>query len=177
MSISKKFTVALVAILVSGIFVSALSIYFIERDHIASRAIGESERISRDSLRLLGVIDSIMAERVKSSMAALRQLGGNIGQPRQGERVRVNDREVPNLYFGDSPIANDVVLVDKLTSMMGGTATIFSKDGADFVRIATNVMTPTGRATGTVLAPQQLSSKSNKTGRFTDWWIFWVIPI
>lgn len=115
MSISKKFTVALVAILVSGIFVSALSIYFIERDHIASRAIGESERISRDSLRLLGVIDSIMAERVKSSMAALRQLGGNIGQPRQGERVRVNDREVPNLYLGDSPIANDVVLVDKLT--------------------------------------------------------------
>ncbi len=165
MSISKKFTVALVAILVSGIFVSALSIYFIERDHIASRAIGESERISRDSLRLLGVIDSIMAERVKSSMAALRQLGGNIGQPRQGERLRVNDREVPNLYLGDSPIANDVVLVDKLTSMMGGTATIFSKDGADFVRIATNVMTPTGRATGTVLAPQGAAIKQIQQDR------------
>lgn len=159
MSITKKFMVALGAILLAGLLLCALSIYLLERTSIRNNADLESQRISSEALRLLGVIDSIMSERVKSSMALLQELGGQLGEAHQGEKVRVNEREAPDLLLGNTALANQFTLVDKVTAIMGGTATIFSKDGADYVRVSTNVMTPTGRAIGTLLAPQGAAIK------------------
>ncbi|PUA27112.1 MAG: hypothetical protein B0W54_19995 [Cellvibrio sp. 79] len=159
MSITKKFMVALGAILLAGMLLCALSIYWLEQKSIQADADLESQRISNEALRLLGVIDSIMTERVKSSMALLQEFGGQQGEPHQGEKVRVNERDAPDLLLGDTAVANQFLLVDKVTAIMGGTATIFSKDGADYVRVSTNVMTPTGRAIGTVLAPQGAAIK------------------
>jgi len=159
MSITKKFMVALGAILLAGLLLCALSIYLLERTSIRNNADLESQSISSEALRLLGVIDSIMSERVKSSMALLQELGGQLGEAHQGEKVRVNEREAPDLLLGNTALANQFTLVDKVTAIMGGTATIFSKDGADYVRVSTNVMTPTGRAIGTLLAPQGAAIK------------------
>jgi len=92
-------------------------------------------------------------------MALLKELGGKLGEPQPVDKVAVNGREVPNLLLGQHAIANDFSLVDKLTSLSGGTATVFTKDGADYVRISTNVMTPKGQAIGTVLAPQGAAIK------------------
>jgi hypothetical protein len=36
----------------------------------------------------------------------------------------------------------------------GGTATLFAKTGADYVRVSTNVPKDNGRATGTILDPK-----------------------
>lgn len=165
MSITKKFMFALAAIVFGGLIITAVSFYFFERGLVRKQAVAESERISNESLRLLGVIDAIMAERVKSSMSLLRDYGAQMGSPLQGEKVRVNDRDVPELLLGDTPISNQFELVDKVTAIMGGTATIFSRDGADYVRISTNVMTPAGRATGTVLAPQGAAIKEIQQGK------------
>jgi methyl-accepting chemotaxis protein len=165
MSITKKFMVALAAIVFGGLILTSITFYIIESRAVREQASAESERISKESLRLLGVIDAIMAERVKSSMALLRDYGAQLGSPIQGEKIRVNDRDVPELLFGDTPIGNQFELVDKVTAVMGGTATIFSRDGADYVRISTNVMTPTGRATGTVLAPQGAAIKEIQQGK------------
>ena len=157
--------VALAAIVFGGLILTAITFYIIESRAVREQASAESERLSKESLRLLGVIDAIMAERVKSSMALLRDYGAQLGSPVQGEKVRVNERDVPELLLGDTPIGNQFELVDKVTSIMGGTATIFSRDGADYVRISTNVMTPTGRATGTVLAPQGAAIKEIQQGK------------
>lgn len=165
MSISKKFMVALAAIVFGGLVITAVTFYFFERELVHKQAGAESERISNESLRLLGVIDAIMTERVKSSMSLLRDYGAQMGAPVQGETTRVNDRDVPELFLGDAAIANQFELVDKVTAIMGGTATIFSRDGADYVRISTNVMTPTGRAIGTVLAPQGAAIKQIQQGQ------------
>jgi methyl-accepting chemotaxis protein len=165
MSITKKFMVALAAIVFGGLILTAITFYVIEGRAVRAQADSESERISNDSLRLLGVIDAIMAERVKSSMALLRDYGGKLGDPVQGEKILVNDRDVPELLLGDTAIANQFDLVDKVTAIMGGTATIFSRDGAEYVRISTNVMTPAGRATGTVLAPQGAAIKEIQQGK------------
>jgi methyl-accepting chemotaxis protein len=165
MSITKKFMVALAAIVFGGLILTAITFYVIEGRAVRAQADSESERISNDSLRLLGVIDAIMAERVKSSMALLRDYGGKLGDPVQGEKIRINDRDVPELLLGDTAIANQFDLVDKVTAIMGGTATIFSRDGAEYVRISTNVMTPAGRATGTVLAPQGAAIKEIQQGK------------
>ncbi|WP_323814597.1 Cache 3/Cache 2 fusion domain-containing protein [Cellvibrio sp. NN19] len=165
MSITKKFMLALGAIVFSGLLLTILMFYLIESRNVRAQAAEESELISQESLRLLGVIDVIMAERVKNSMTLLRDYGSALGEPTQGERVRVNEREVPDLFLGETAIANQFQLVDKLTSVMDGTATIFSRDGEDYVRISTNVMTPTGRAIGTVLAPQGAAIKSIQQGK------------
>ena len=165
MSITKKFMIALAVIVLGGVVFTAITFYVIENREIRAQADGESKRIRDEALRLLGVIDAIMAERVKSSMALLRNNAAELGSPIQGEKIRVNDRDVPDLILGESPVGNQFELVDKLTAIMGGTATIFSRDGADYVRISTNVMTPTGRAVGTVLAPQGAAIKEIQQGK------------
>jgi len=165
MSITKKFMIALAVIVLGGVVLTAITLYVIENREMRAQADGESKRISDEALRLLGVIDAIMAERVKSSMALLRNNAAELGSPIQGEKIRVNDRDVPDLILGESPVGNQFELVDKLTAIMGGTATIFSRDGADYVRISTNVMTPTGRAVGTVLAPQGAAIKEIQQGK------------
>jgi len=57
------------------------------------------------------------------------------------------------LYFGDMAQANNFTLVDGLTDVMEGTATLFSKSNGEFVRVSTNVKKNDKRATGTILSP------------------------
>jgi hypothetical protein len=50
---------------------------------------------------------------------------------------------------------NNFTLVDEVVKEVGGTATIFVKSGADYVRVATNVKRDDGsRAIGTILDPK-----------------------
>ena len=50
---------------------------------------------------------------------------------------------------------NNFTLVDEVVEEVGGTATIFAKSGADYVRVATNVKKDDGsRAIGTILDPK-----------------------
>lgn len=114
---------------------------------------------------LLSVTDSIMSERVRSSMRLLMQRGESLGEARQGHLVNVNGLNVPELLLGDIPQANRFDLVDGVTAMMGGTATLFSRSGDDFVRISTNVINEGERAVGTLLAPQGAAIKVNREGR------------
>ncbi|MET0709482.1 MAG: cache domain-containing protein [Tardiphaga sp.] len=64
----------------------------------------------------------------------------------RGTSFRIEDGKL----LADANVLNgDVAVVDKIKSLVGGTATIFMKD----TRVATNVMKPDGaRATGTQLA-------------------------
>lgn len=103
--------------------------------------------------RLLTVTDALMSERVKSAMMLLETQAGLLGDAELGDPVDVNNRQVPNLLFGASAQANQFELVDKVTGIMGGTATLFVRDGDDFVRISTNVMKDGARAVGTILDP------------------------
>ncbi|MDB5501190.1 MAG: methyl-accepting chemotaxis sensory transducer [Tardiphaga sp.] len=64
----------------------------------------------------------------------------------RGSTFKIEDGK---LFAGTNVLNGDVSVVDKIKTLVGGTATIFMKD----TRIATNVMKPDGaRATGTQLA-------------------------
>lgn len=130
MSVTKKFMLALMAVLVAGLLLSAISIYLIEEDSIGQKAQHESSQISDESIRILGVIDAIMSERVKSSMRLLREYATRLGEPQLGEQVAVNGTPALNLYLGEEPQANNFALVDKVTQIMGGSATLFARKGA-----------------------------------------------
>ncbi len=164
MSIAKKFMYALGAILLLAMLFAVVFVYRYQSELAQDRALSESDTITREAIRLLTLTDSMMMERVKSSMRLLREYGAELGEPQLGERVVVNDRETNNLLMGETPIANQFDLVDRTTNIMGGTATIFARDGEEYVRVSTNVMTPTGRAIGTILAPQGAAIKKIQQG-------------
>lgn len=155
---------ALGFILLLGVVIAVLAVYRYQSELVQNRAINESNSISSNALRLLTVTDSMMMGRVKSSMKLLKEYGGELGEPQMGERVKVNEREANNLLLGETSIANQFELVDRTTGIMGGTATVFARDNNEFVRISTNVMTPTGRAIGTILAPQGAAIKKIQQG-------------
>lgn len=102
---------------------------------------------------LLEVSDDIMAKRVQNSMRLLKQRGMALGRPEQKGDVDVNGVTVPDLWLGNYPQGNNFNLLDDLTEIMDGTATIFSRSGNDYIRIATNVVKNGKRAIGTKLSP------------------------
>ncbi len=106
---------------------------------------------------LLAVTRTIMLERVRDGMRLLRQQGTALGSPHPGGPIMLPGRpeQASDLLLGTAPQGDRFALVDSVTSIMGGTATIFSRSGDEFVRIATNVRKADGsRAVGTVLDPQ-----------------------
>jgi HAMP domain-containing protein len=71
---------------------------------------------------------------------------------RLDERVPVAALQAPALYLGDTRLNGDFTLVDEFRQLTAGVATVFVRDGEDFVRITTSLMKQDGsRAMGTVL--------------------------
>jgi hypothetical protein len=78
---------------------------------------------------------------VKTSMAALQAETAKLGAP----KVQSSD-----LYFGNTKASND--LVDAVNKEHGGAATLFVKNGDQYVRVATTVKKEDGtNAVGTAL--------------------------
>ncbi len=68
------------------------------------------------------------------------------------ERVEVAGKATPALRAGGQPLNNQNAIVDRFTEASGGVATVFARDGDDFVRIATSLKKEDGsRALGTQL--------------------------
>jgi methyl-accepting chemotaxis protein len=64
-------------------------------------------------------------------------------------------KAVPNLHLGSESQNLNFTMVDHVKELAGGTATLFVWDGANFIRVTTNVLKPDGsRAVGTVLDPK-----------------------
>jgi hypothetical protein len=103
-------------------------------------------------VRLLNVTDELVNDKANISMRLLKDKGIALGVPSIEGVINIQDKVVPNLMFGDTQVTNLFNLVDDLSSLVGGTATIFVKDKNDFIRISTNVLKNNeSRATGTLL--------------------------
>ena len=76
-----------------------------------------------------------------------------IGTPHIGGTDTLAGKTVPVLFFGNRKFNGNYDLVDTLRKDRGAVATIFVKDGDEFVRVSTNALTSEGRrAVGTTLA-------------------------
>src|SRR5215203_5632506 len=94
-------------------------------------------------------------EDVHASMQLLKSKALMLGAPSIKGEEAIAGKTVPALYFGDTKINNNFALVDAVQKELGGTATIFVKNGDEFVRVATNVKKDDGsRAIGTILDPK-----------------------
>ncbi|WP_245213382.1 Cache 3/Cache 2 fusion domain-containing protein [Rhizobacter sp. AJA081-3] len=89
----------------------------------------------------------------KATIADLDARLAKIGAPKLEGTEKVADKDVPALYFGERKINNNYDVVDAVRKAHNATATVFVKQGDEFVRVSTNVLTPEGkRGIGTQLA-------------------------
>lgn len=93
------------------------------------------------------------ADDPKAAIEALKTRLLRTGAPKVEGKATVAGVERPNIAFGKVKVANNFDAVDEIKKKMGGTATVFVKDGDEFIRITTNVQKDDGsRALGTPLA-------------------------
>lgn len=96
---------------------------------------------------------SAQAADPKATIADLDARLAKIGAPKIDGTETVAGKTVPALFFGDRKINNNFDMVDAIRKAHNATATVFVKDGDEFVRVSTNVLTPEGkRGVGTQLA-------------------------
>jgi hypothetical protein len=89
----------------------------------------------------------------KATIADLDARLAKIGAAKLDGTTEVAGKPVPTIYFGERKINNNYDVVDAIRKDHKATATVFVKDGDEFVRVSTNVLTPEGkRGVGTQLA-------------------------
>lgn len=153
MTIQTKFFYAVASVIALSAVIMATIGAFESADATRSNIETQTSLQSKNILQVLDTTDTIMAARVQNSMRLLLQKANEIGPPKQQGSVMINGVEANDIYLGDQPQGNNFNLVDGVTDIMDGTATIFSKTGEDYIRISTNVINNGQRAIGTKLSP------------------------
>ncbi len=88
-----------------------------------------------------------------------------------GEKIPAGSLQAPALYLEGERLNNNFSQVDEFRTMTGGVATVFVRDGDEFIRITTSLLKQDGsRAIGTVLdhahpAYARLVAGNNYVGR------------
>jgi len=97
---------------------------------------------------------AVMGDRSRAAMAVFNDQIQRHGVVARGGEVAFGDANVHDILIGGKGQARDYTLVDAAAQLNGGTATLFTKDGETYTRIATNVKKDDGsRAIGTQLDP------------------------
>jgi hypothetical protein len=101
--------------------------------------------------------------KVKPAMWLLESEANKLGPPKINGTDTVAGKQVPAIYFGSTKMNNNFDLVDEVVKEEQGTATIFVKNGEEYVRVATNIKKDDGtRAVGTILDPKGKAIESIK---------------
>ena len=143
-------SVVVIACLLCAGFAWRIASSWIEQD-----ASQDAARQSGEAIRHIATIDQLYRVQVDNSMRLLEDEGSLKGAPSVAGEATVAGRTVPNLYLGKESEVLNFAMVDRVKALAGGTATVFVWNGADFIRVTTNVLKPDGsRAVGTVLDPK-----------------------
>lgn len=133
---------------------TAIFLVYETKKEVSLRAQEQQTAIQDELVSILSAIDSLMREQVQASLNTLVQKTRQLGAP----RLQRDTPNTPTLYFGNTKINGNESVVDGVTKLLGGTATLFVRDGNDFIRVATNVIKDNGeRATGSKLDPNGLA--------------------
>ncbi len=85
----------------------------------------------------------------KDGVTALKAALAKIGEPSlvKEPKVKVGDIMAPNIKFGKVSVANNDDTLKSVTTAQGAgsAATIFVKDGNDFIRISTTILNKQGK--------------------------------
>jgi diguanylate cyclase (GGDEF)-like protein/PAS domain S-box-containing protein len=146
----KRFLLPLLVLMVAAPFVLTSQ----QTSHQLANTHAVAKEQARALIRLLNVTDELISNQADNAMHTLKAHTSALGKPALAGTVNLAGSDMPNLLLGSTPVTNNYELVDSVSAISGGTATIFVKSGNNFVRVVTNVKQHSGeRATGTVLDP------------------------
>ena len=123
-------------------------------DEIRVRAEAGASRAVELVRAQLASAEGVHGKLAHAAVGYLRSQAAASGPAALGQEVEVAGRRVRELRFGAVRAGDSHALVDSTAELFGGTATLFARSGADFVRVSTNVKREDGgRAIGTLLDP------------------------
>ena len=116
--------------------------------------------------------------KVQPAMWLLESGANKLGPPKIDGTDSVAGKQVPAIYFGSTKMNNNFDLVDEVVKEAQGTATIFVKNGEEYVRVATNVKKDDGteRSEPFSTPKARRSNPSKRMNHSTERWTFSVSP-
>ncbi len=95
----------------------------------------------------------VMTSAVSDAKDASRTMAVLYGASDPAVKIEVSNNELAGVTEEKLPSLGDHVLVDRTAQSIAGVATVFERQGSDYVRVSTNVKKENGdRAVGTKLA-------------------------
>jgi methyl-accepting chemotaxis protein len=126
-------------------------------EHLTAQA-----QLIRNQLETLSLVLRANAER--SAQVFASSLPGTIRVDRS-QTVKSGDHAAATMRAGDTVLNNNFAAVDQFARISKGVATVFVREGDDFVRVSTSVKKEDGsRAVGTLLGKSHPAYKSMMAG-------------
>jgi diguanylate cyclase (GGDEF)-like protein/PAS domain S-box-containing protein len=162
LNLFRRFLLPLMLVGICSVLLTAFYMFNQNLKAIEDRADLETNKLAY----VLKMAQSLVGERVTSSMALLKETSQEKGEPSLIGTTTLSDEEIPSLFFGFESETEQTALVDGVIRIGSGTATIFVKKNEDFVRIATNVRNNLHqRVVGTRLDPKGKAIGFLRTGK------------
>jgi hypothetical protein len=156
-----KFLLPTALLIIGSIFIAVVVISSKVEENLQATAEKEIQQNLEDFLSSLTITNNLMLEQVHIGMKTLKNQAKGIGSPQIEGETSFLGSYIPNLMIGDHVIAENYEIVDRVKEIAGGTATIFLKNGSEYLRISTNVQKSNGeRAIGTILNPNGRAIKN-----------------
>jgi methyl-accepting chemotaxis protein len=154
-NLAAKFMIPMATVIL-GIF--AVVGYFaecvVERE-VNQQAHQKSDEALSHSLDSLTIVNDMSTQQCSAAMKIFLKEIEAAGPQHISKTSSALGEKVPDLLVGNSSVAGNFVLVDRVKELTGASATLFVKRGDDFVRVSTNVKKADGsRAVGTTLDPK-----------------------
>ena len=120
---------------------------------------------AQQAVDMLEMTHDLRIQMVEGGIRLVQERVEEWGEPAIDGTTSLNGTTVPDLQFGTQSQTGQYEIVDDVTAAVGGTATLFVRDGNDFVRVSTNVREEDGtRAIGTSLASHEPSYEALQNG-------------
>jgi methyl-accepting chemotaxis protein len=151
-SLGQKLTAVIVAVLLVAFAIGSIVL-----SRFSDRLVTEAATSTVETLNttVLDMVDVFAVQLEKGADRLMTALQFSLHEPLHldaSSTARIGERSVPVLRLGGKPLNLDFGLVDLFTKETGGVATVFARDGDDFVRVTTSLKKEDGsRAVGTVL--------------------------
>ncbi|BBF85368.1 methyl-accepting chemotaxis protein [Aquitalea magnusonii] len=165
LSIATKLNLVLSILLIVVLGIAAAWLTHWQGERMQSQMQEEMQQANRQVIDMMDAYAAQLERSAALGAAALRANlpGAVVVLPERGDTA---GKSLPLLRIGERVINNSTLEVDRFTRSTGALATVFVKDGSEWVRIATSVKKEDGsRAVGAVLSHDSPAYASLNAGR------------
>ena len=115
--------------LVVALLMGAVGLSVNESRRLEAEVRAKSEATVEGIVQLLQMSDSLMGQQTHSAMKLFQEKSRQSGPPGAADAVGVGNSRPNNLHFGSRLMALDTALVDNVSAIAGGSATLFARGG------------------------------------------------